>query len=122
CYPNADILLLGIGDRGQKSGGEVHSMVTAPKMVAAQRRAAQKAGCLFWDTREAMGGEDAIVDWRNRKLVNGDYIHLNHNGGKELGKLLFESLNRAVNGQTAKVAQPATQTEAQPSATQSPQH
>lgn len=94
CYPNADILLLGIGDRGQKVNGQVHSLPTAKNMIDAQRRAAQKAGCLFWDTREAMGGEDAVVDWRNRKLVNADYIHLNSAGGKVLATELVKSLKR----------------------------
>ena len=30
-YPSADILLMGVGDRGQKIGGEVHSMPTVEK-------------------------------------------------------------------------------------------
>ncbi len=94
CYPNADILMLGIGDRGQKVNGEVHSLPTAPVMVVAQRKAAQKAGCLFWDMREAMGGEDGVVNWRQRKLVNGDYIHLNGDGGREMAYLLVPSINR----------------------------
>lgn len=92
CYPGADILLLGIGDRGQKSGSQVRSMDAAPYMVSAQRDAARKAHCLFWDTREAMGGEDAVVEWSKQKLVNKDYIHLTHQGGKRLADLLFDAL------------------------------
>lgn len=91
-YPSADILLMGVGDRGQKLGGEVHSLPTIPAMVKAQRECAQKAGVLFWDTREAMGGADAIVDWRSRQLVNGDYIHLNSAGGKALAKELVPAI------------------------------
>ncbi len=94
CYPNADILMLAIGDRGQKVDGEVHSLPSSSAMVAAQRQAAREAGVLFWDTREAMGGEDAVVEWRNRKLVNGDYIHLNSAGGKELATLLVGSIQK----------------------------
>jgi len=92
CYPDAQILLLGIGDRGQKVNGEVHSLPTAPAMVKAQRETARRAGVLFWDTREAMGGEDAIVDWRADKYVNADYIHLNAKGGAELASRLVNSL------------------------------
>lgn len=92
CYPNADILMLGVGDRGQKIGSEVHSLAPIANMVTSQRWAARTAGCLFWDTREAMGGADAIVDWRERGLVNGDYIHLNSDGGRELASLLVKSL------------------------------
>lgn len=93
CYPHADILLMGIGDRGQKINGTVHSLPTAPAMIAAQRAAARQAGTLFWDTRAAMGGEDAVVSWRERSLVNPDYIHLNAKGGKALSDLFIESLN-----------------------------
>ncbi len=89
--------MLGVGDRGQKQGGEVASLRTAAAIVDAQRRAAREAGVMFWDTREAMGGENAIVDWRKRGLVNADYIHLNHKGGEEMGRLFVESLKRALN-------------------------
>ena len=78
CYPTADILVMGIGDRGEKRGSEVHSMKSAPYMVAAQRDAARKAHCLFWDTREAMGGNDAIVAWAKSGKANKDYIHMTH--------------------------------------------
>ncbi len=96
CYPNADIVLMGIGDRGVKKNGVYQSISTAPAMVAAQRGAARDAGILFWDTREAMGGEGAIVDWRTKKLVNGDYIHLNSDGGKRLAEEFVKSLNRSL--------------------------
>lgn len=91
-YPNAAILMLGIGDRGQKQGTEVGSMATAQAMVAAQRDAARRSGVLFWDTREAMGGNGAAVDWHNRGLINADYIHLNHKGGKAMAEIFVNSL------------------------------
>lgn len=94
AYPRADIIMMGIGDRGVKIDGAVHSIPTAPAMVSAQRRAAQQGGVLFWDTREAMGGEDAVVAWRGRNLINGDYIHLSLAGGKQLADLFVKSLNQ----------------------------
>lgn len=97
CYPNADILLMGIGDRGAKRGSEVHSMSSAPYMVSAQREAARKSRCLFWDTREAMGGEDAIVRWTRDGLANTDYVHLNHKGGRKLAESLFNAIELNLN-------------------------
>lgn len=94
CYPNAQILIMGIGDRGQKFQGEVHSMLTAPAMVKAQREAAKAAGCLFFDTREAMGGQDAIINWKNKGLANSDYIHINSAGGKKIATELVNALTR----------------------------
>lgn len=92
CYPGADILILGIGDRGQKRGSEVHSMQAVGHMIDAQREAARKAHCLFWDTREAMGGEDAIVTWVANGWANKDYVHLNHKGGKQLAEYLYKAI------------------------------
>lgn len=94
CYPEAEILLMGIGDRGEKRGGEVHSMSSVPYMIEAQRIAARKARCLFWDTREAMGGNDAIVEWTRGGLANKDYIHMTHKGGERLAKEFFNSLQQ----------------------------
>lgn len=96
AYPNADIILMGVGDRGQKSGGAVHSLPTMQYMVEAQRETARKAGVIFWDAREAMGGDDAVVRWRNDKLINADYIHLNAKGGAALARLFTDALDAAL--------------------------
>lgn len=92
CYPGADFLIMGIGDRGEKRSGEVHSMLSVPYMIDAQRKAAAEARCMFWDTREAMGGEDAIVEWTRSGLTNKDYIHMTHKGGERLATEFFNAL------------------------------
>lgn len=96
AYPNADILLLGISDRGYKDGTTYCSLPTCQAMVNAQREAAVRTGIHFWDTRAAMGGVNSIVDWRKRNLVNADYIHLNYAGGAEMASLLYNSLMKSV--------------------------
>lgn len=95
-YPNAVILIMGIGDRGDKIDGEYHSMATVPNMIAEQRKVAKETGSLFWDTRGAMGGEDAVVAWVKNKEVNSDYIHLTLKGGKRLGKLFTQALENTL--------------------------
>ncbi len=97
CYPKADIILMGVGDRGAKKGSVVKSLPAVAAMIQTQRETAHKCRIHFWDTRAAMGGEDAVVDWRSRKLLNADYIHLNHAGGAELAKLFDSALQKAVN-------------------------
>ena len=97
CYPNADILMLGGGDRGVKKGTEVCSMATVASLIKSQREAARRAQCLFWDTREAMGGENAIVSWCKNNDVNKDYIHLSTKGGERLAKIFVESLLTSLN-------------------------
>lgn len=97
CYPASDILILGVGDRGFKNGSVVKSIPTVEAMIDAQRACARECGVMFWDTRAAMGGVDAIVDWRKRGLVNADYIHLNHKGGEVLAEEFVNALNLKLN-------------------------
>ena len=66
-------------------------------MVDVQRRMAHRSGVHFWDMRAAMGGENSVVDWRKRRLMNADYIHLNRDGGREMARLLFEAISRSLN-------------------------
>lgn len=96
CYPHADIIMMGVGDRGEKRGGTVKSMATAPAMINAQRDAARRAHCLFWDTREAMGGENAVVEWCNAGLINKDYIHMTHKGGARLADALYKAIRHSL--------------------------
>lgn len=96
-YPDAQILIMGVGDRGQKHGSEVVSMPTVTALIKAQRDVACRTGSFFWDTREAMGGGGASVDWHSRKLINSDYVHLNHRGGKELADIFLNSLDCSLN-------------------------
>ena len=99
CYPNADIIIMGVGDRGSKRGTDIITMPTTYNMIAAQRDVARHLGCVFWDTREAMGGENAIVTWANANppKANKDYIHLTHIGGRKLAEEFLKSLNNAIN-------------------------
>ena len=43
-----------------------------------------------------MGGQDAIVRWRNDKLVNADYIHMNFQGGEKMAGLFVSALRDAL--------------------------
>ncbi len=96
-YPGADILVLGVSDRGAKHDGAVRSLPACAAMVDVQRRMAHRSGVHFWDMRAAMGGENSVVDWRKRRLMNADYIHLNRDGGREMARLLFDAISRSLN-------------------------
>lgn len=95
-YPNTDILVMGVGDRGSKHGSDVHSMAGVSHLVNAQRDMALRAGTLFFDTREAMGGEDAIVEWVKNGWANTDYIHMNHKGGRQLATKFVNALQKNI--------------------------
>ena len=95
-YPLTDILVLGVSDRGVKRDGAVRSLPACAAMVDVQRRMAHRSGVHFWDMRAAMGGENSVVDWRKRRLMNADYIHLNRDGGREMARLLFDAISRSL--------------------------
>ena len=95
-YPDASLLLMGVGDRGFKDGAAVKSLSTCSALVEAQRNAARRCGVMFFDTRAAQGGEGSVVEWRKRGLVNADYIHLNHDGGAALAEELFFAIMNSV--------------------------
>lgn len=96
-YPSADILVMGVGDRGEKKGGVVNSMEAGTAMIAEQRSVARRAHTLFWDTREAMGGIGAIARWASSGMANKDYVHLTHKGGKELATQLTKAIQKSIN-------------------------
>lgn len=92
-YPDASILVVSVGDRGQKDEeGEIHTMPGITSLVASQRRMAAEAGVAFWNMYGAMGGEGSVKRLRERNMVNLDYTHINARGGKHLAGLLFEVL------------------------------
>lgn len=59
CFPEADILMLGVSDRSRQDDGEFETMPAVLALLHAQRQAAKKAGVPFWNVFGAM--EERIV-------------------------------------------------------------
>ncbi len=96
CYPNTDIILMGVGDRCQKTNGVITTMPAITGLVKAQRMAARTAGVVFWDTFQAMGGQNGIISYVENEEANKDYTHINHKGGKRLATEFVKSLQYAI--------------------------
>ncbi|TWP30422.1 hypothetical protein ETU08_04825 [Apibacter muscae] len=94
AYPQAAILLVGVGDRSRKINGQYKTMPTIKLMIDAQRSVAAENKIAFWNMYEAMGGENSMVNYVKSKppKANLDYTHLNFLGGKEIGSSLYKSL------------------------------
>ncbi len=92
CFPHTDIILMGVGDRCQKINGNITTMPAILGLVKAQRMAARTAGVVFWDTFQAMGGQNGILDYVAHQEANKDYTHINHKGGKRLATEFVKSL------------------------------
>lgn len=96
-HPDACVLVVSVSDRARKKGTRFESYPSVEIIRQAQKNAAMKAGCAFWDLRDAMGGENSMGSWVNNKpsLAQSDYTHFNANGAKLVGEMLYNALNNA---------------------------
>ncbi|MDR3246321.1 MAG: hypothetical protein LBT50_07800 [Prevotellaceae bacterium] len=94
CFPQSDILLLSVGDRSMRKDGGYVTMPGVQALVSYQQAICSETGIVFWNLFEAMGGSGSMVEMvkTNPPRANKDYTHLNFEGGKYLGEILFKSI------------------------------
>lgn len=97
ALPSVSILIMSPMDRGERSGiDQIETMETIPKIVAIQKRVAADTHCAFFDTFNAMGGEETMSRWYNDtpRLVSADLIHPTPQGATIVAQLFFKDLMR----------------------------
>ena len=74
--------------------GDPEGLATVPLIVEAQRRAARRSGCAFFDTLRAMGGPGAIIRWARGRppLAVPDYRHATPVGYEQIGNFLYQAM------------------------------
>jgi hypothetical protein len=94
CFPHSSILLLSVGDRSMNKDGKYVTMPGVSAMVSCQQAVCVETGIVFWNLFEAMGGSGSMVEMvkTTPPRANKDYTHLNFEGGKYLGEILFKSI------------------------------
>lgn len=113
--PETPVLVIGITDMAHRDEGRIVSYKNIPLIRDAQKNAAERAGVLFWDSYEAMGGSGSIVKWSNKipALAAKDFTHLTYSGGAALADLLMEDIvkdrNERVVDKQVKVADTLTE-------------
>lgn len=92
--PNLSVLVISVSDRSRNVGGSYVSYPNIEKIRNAQRNAAFKAGCAFWDLYEAMGGKDSMASWVFNKppLATKDFIHFTAKGADLVSEMLYKAL------------------------------
>lgn len=92
--PDVPILVIGVSDMSRKEGLNFESYPNIELIRTAQRNAAFKAGCAFWDLYEAMGGHNSMVSWVNNDppLAADDYTHFTARGSRIVGKMLYDAI------------------------------
>jgi lysophospholipase L1-like esterase len=94
ALPDASILIMSPMDRGERNGDSITTMRAIPEIVAIQQRVAQKTGCGFFNTYQAMGGNGTMAQWYNRHppMVGADLIHPSPQGARIVAQLLTGQL------------------------------
>ncbi len=87
-------LVLSPLDQAHRSRGKIKTLSTIPKIVAAQRRAAFEMGCAFFNTWQAMGGDNAMRHWYKARprLAMGDFRHATPEGYEAIANLFYKAL------------------------------
>lgn len=95
--PAISIIVIGPSDMSKNVDGKYVSYENIPLIRDAMKEAALESGCCFWDLYEAMGGQNAMVEWVDQGLAQKDYTHLTYKGAKYVGEMLFEAIQHRIN-------------------------
>jgi len=92
--PDICIIVIGVSDMSRKKDGKYVSYPNIIKIREAQKNAAFKADCAFWDMYEAMGGENSMPAWvkTNPALARTDFTHFTWKGSVVISKMFYEAL------------------------------
>jgi hypothetical protein len=90
------VIVMGVTDMSRKKGGQYETYPNIPKIRDAQRRAAFRANCAFWDTYEAMGGKNSMPSWvfADPPLARKDFTHFTYKGSVVIAKMFYKALMR----------------------------
>jgi len=92
CFPESVIIVMSVGDVGMNKDGKVVTAPSVRPMVASQRQAAVDTGVMFWDTFNAMSGEDSMARLVAKGWAAKDYTHIGFKGGHMLSEKIASSI------------------------------
>ena len=92
--PNLSILVIGVSDMSRRVAGGYETYPNVPLIRDAQKNAAFKAGCAFWDLYEAMGGKNSMPSWvfNKPRLANLDFTHFTGKGAQIVSEMLYKAI------------------------------
>ncbi|MFC2151125.1 hypothetical protein ACFLSE_01245 [Bacteroidota bacterium] len=92
--PDICIIVIGVSDMSRNNNGRYETYPNIEKIREAQKNAAFKADCAFWDMYEAMGGKNSMPAWVNNSpaLARTDFTHFTWKGSVVISQMFFEAL------------------------------
>jgi lysophospholipase L1-like esterase len=111
--PDVGIIVIGVADMSVKDMESYVSYPNIEKVRDALKNATFRAGGVYWDMYEAMGGKNSMPSWvfANPSLASSDFVHFNARGAKIIAQIFYNSLiyeytlykkNAGINEVTAK--------------------
>ncbi len=88
------VLVVGVSDMSRKKSGWYESYPNITKIRDAQRNAAFKSNCAFWDMYEAMGGNNSMPSWvfAEPALARKDFTHFNFRGARIIAQMMYNAI------------------------------
>jgi hypothetical protein len=89
-----NLIVMGVSDMSRKVESHYESYPNIEKIRNAQKEAAFKANCAFWDTYEAMGGKNSMPSWvfSDPPLARKDFTHFTYKGSVVIAKMFYKAL------------------------------
>lgn len=91
--PDLSIIVIGLSDMSRKVKDHYESYPNIGKIRDAQRNAAFRAGCAFWDIYEAMGGQNSMPSWvfADPPLGQKDFTHFTPTGAMFAAQMFYNA-------------------------------
>ena len=90
--PQARFLFIGPSDMATSVNGVMQTYPMLPQVVDSLKNMADSCGIAYWDLFAAMGGRGSMVKWVDSHLAGPDYVHFTPKGARQVGNILFETL------------------------------
>jgi hypothetical protein len=92
--PDLCIIVIGVSDASRKVNDKYETYPSVEKIVAAEKNAAMRTGCIYWDLYRAMGGKNSMPGWvfAREPLASPDFFHFNYKGARLVGKMFYSAL------------------------------
>jgi len=93
-FPETSIIMMGVSDKSAKKGSAFVTDPVIKDLIDMQKEISKETNIAFWNTFEAMGGQNSMVKWVKNKpaYAHSDFTHFNKTGADKIGEMLAKTL------------------------------
>lgn len=95
AFPNTSILVVSIADKATKYETEMQTDSAVTHLLRSQKAYANNKKTGFVNLFTLMGGDGSMIEWVEEEPERGnkDYTHFNHQGAKQIAKMIYGQLD-----------------------------